>query len=369
MRLVTDKASLVDSLTIAGKAVSSRSSIQVLSGVLLDCSADGAMLSATDMEISIKTPLAGRVEEEGSLVLPARILTDIAKNLSPGRDVVIEQRSGETQVEVRAGESFFMLHSMPASDFPQFPVFPMDTGFTVEKAAFLETIDRVAPSASRDETRPVLTGVLIHVAKSSVKMVATDSYRLSVKETTLSASVADKVQAIIPARSLTELSRIGAASSADSILVVPTDNQVLFEVGGVWIVSRLIDGQFPNYRQLLPETFEYEVSVDKAEILEVVRRVGLLAQRNAPVRLKFADNTLTIAAESQDVGKARESIPVRYEGEEIEIGFNPEYLEAGVNAVTDDTVLLKFISPLRPGLIQGEADDFLYLIMPIRLTD
>ncbi|MCJ7796547.1 MAG: DNA polymerase III subunit beta, partial [Thermoleophilia bacterium] len=146
-------------------------------------------------------------------------------------------------------------------------------------------------------------------------------------------------------------------------------NQVLFEVGGVWLVSRLIDGQFPNYRQLLPETFEYEVSVDKAEILEVVRRVGLLAQRNAPVRLKFADNTLTVAAESQDVGRARESIPVRYEGEEIEIGFNPEYLEAGVNAVTDDTVLLKFISPLRPGLIQGAADDFLYLIMPIRLTD
>lgn len=369
MRLVTDKAGLVESLTTVGRAVSSRSSIQVLSGVLLDCTGERATLSATDMEISIKAPLSGRIEEPGSLVLPARILTEISKNLPAGREVVLEQRAGESQVEVRAAESFFVLHSLPSADFPQFPIFAMDSGFTVEKSAFLATIDRVAPSASRDETRPVLAGVLIHVAKNSVKMVATDSYRLSVKETTLTASVAETVEAIVPARSLTELSRIGSACAADSITIVTSQNQIVFEVGGVWLVSRLIDGQFPNYRQLLPDAFEYEVGVDKAEILEVVRRVGLLAQKNAPVRLRFADNSLTVSAESQDVGRARESIPVKYEGEEIEIGFNPEFLEAGVNAVTNDTVLLKFISPLRPGLIQGAADDFLYLIMPIRLTD
>ncbi len=369
MRLVTDKASLVEALTIAGKAVSLRSSIQVLSGVLLDAVLDGAMLSATDMEISIRTPLTGRVDEAGSLVLPARILTDIAKNLPVGREVTIEQRSGESQVEVRCGESFFLLHSMPAADFPQFPVFPMDARFTVQKAAFLQTIDHVAPSASRDETRPVLTGVLIHVSKSSVKMVATDSYRLSVKETSLDASVADKVQAIVPARALTEISRIGAATQADTLTIVPTENQILFEIGGVALISRLIDGQFPNYRQLLPESFDYEVAVDRAEFLEVIRRVGLLAQRNAPVRLHFTENTLTIAAESQDVGKARESIPVRYSGDDLEIGFNPEFLEAGVAAVNESSVFLKFISPLRPGLIKGEADDFLYLIMPIRLSD
>lgn len=368
MRLTTRKADLVDSLGIVYKAVSTRSSIQVLSGVLLDCTAETPTLSATDMEISLKAPLPGRIDTQGSLVLPARILHDIAKSL-PSGEVVIEQKAGESQVEVRSGESYFALHSIPPADFPQLPVLPLEQGFSVNKGAFLETIDRVAPSASRDETRPVLTGVLIHVSKSSVKMVATDSYRLSVMETPIDASVTDKVQAIVPARSLTELSRIGGQSAADVIHIVPTDNQILFEVGGVRLISRLIDGQFPNYRQLLPETFDYEVAVDKNELLEVVHRVGLLAQKSAPVRLRFEENTLTVAAESQDLGRARESLPVRFTGETLEMGFNPEFVVAGAAAVQGDTVFLRFISPLRPGLIKGEGDDFLYLIMPIRLSD
>jgi DNA polymerase-3 subunit beta len=368
MRIVTHRADLVEALSVAGKAVSTRSSIQVLSGVLLDAKDGGCTLSATDMEISVRTPFKAEVQEAGSLVLPARIFTDIARSL-PDREVVLEQRVGESQVEVRAGDALFLLHALPAADFPQLPVFPQEGGFTVGKGAFLETIDRVASAASKDETRPVLTGVLIHVAKNSVKMVATDGYRLSVKETPAEASVDDKLEAIVPARSLTELSRIGATSAQEEIAVVPTENQVLFDVGGIWLVSRLIDGQFPNYRQLVPETFEYEVAVDKAEFVDVVRRVGLLAHKTAPIRLRFADNTLTVAAESQDVGKATESLPVKYEGDELEIGFNPEFLEAGLHAVSGSTVLLRFISPLRPGLIKGESDDFLYLIMPIRLNE
>jgi DNA polymerase-3 subunit beta len=248
-------------------------------------------------------------------------------------------------------------------------VFPAEQGFTVQKSSFLETVDRVAPAASRDETRPVLTGVLIHVNKSSVRMVATDSYRLSVKETETEASVAERMESIIPARSLTELSRIGGASPEETISLVPGENQVLFQVGGVSLISRLIDGQFPNYRQLLPENFEHEVEVDREEFIDVVKRIGLMAQRSAPIRLRFAENTLTVSAESQDVGRARESLPIRYQGDELEIGFNPEFLEAGALAVAGPTVHLKFISPLRPGLLKGDEEDFLYLIMPIRLSD
>jgi DNA polymerase-3 subunit beta len=144
---------------------------------------------------------------------------------------------------------------------------------------------------------------------------------------------------------------------------------MLFQVGGVLMISRLIDGQFPNYRQLIPETFDYEVAIDHDELLEAVRRVGLLAQKNAPLRLRFADNTLTVSAESQDVGKAHEAIPVQYAGDDLEIGYNPEFLEAGVAAVKEETVYLRFISPLRPGLLKGASDDFLYLVMPIRLSD
>ncbi|OFW61251.1 MAG: DNA polymerase III subunit beta [Actinobacteria bacterium RBG_16_64_13] len=367
MKLVTTKQALVECLGIVNKAVSSRSSIQVLSGVLIDAREEGVTLSATDMEISIKAPLLGDVEQAGSLVVPARIATDIARSLPAGR-VVIEQRAGETQVEIQAGESLFDLHSLPAADFPQLPVLAGER-FTVSRVAFIETVDRVASSASRDETRPVLTGVLVQFTKHAVRMVATDSYRLSVKETPLESSVPGTLQAIAPARTLLELSRIAAALADETIAILPTENQILFEVGGVTLVSRLIDGQFPNYKQLIPETFDYEVAVDHDELLEAIRRVGLLAQKNAPLRLQFADNTLTVSAESQDVGKAHEAMPVQYSGESLAIGFNPEFLEAGVASVKESPVYLRFISPLRPGLVKGAGDDFLYLVMPIRLND
>lgn len=367
MKLVTTKQALVECLGIVNKAVSSRSSIQVLSGVLIDARESGTTMSATDMEISIKAPLAGHVEQPGSLVVPARIATDIARSLPIG-PVSIEQRAGETQVQIEAGESLFDLHSLPAVDFPQLPVLSGDR-FTVSRAAFLETVDRVAPSASRDETRPVLTGVLVHFAKHSVRMVATDSYRLSVKETPLESSVSGTLQAITPARTLMELSRIAATLNEEMIQILPTENQMSFEVGGITLISRLIDGQFPNYKQLIPETFDYEVAVDRDEMLEAVRRVGLLAQKNAPLRLQFVENTLTISAESQDVGRAHEAMPIQYSGEELAIGFNPEFLEAGLASVKESPVFLRFISPLRPGLIKGAGEDFLYLVMPIRLND
>lgn len=367
MKFVTTKQAMVECLGTVSKAVSSRSSIQVLSGILVNVGDDKIMLSGTDMEISIRAPLTGKVENSGSVVLPARIAVDIARSLPLG-DVVVEQRSGETQVEIRAGESLFTLHSLPAVDFPQLPVFKGE-GFTIDKAAFIETVDRVAPSASRDETRPVLTGVSIHFSAGSVRMVATDSYRLSVKETSAESSLTDAVQAIVPARTLIELSRIASGVPENTLTVVPTENQMLFRVGGISLISRLIDGQFPNYRQLIPETFDYEVAVEKDELLDAVRRIGLLAQKNAPLRLRFADNSLTISAESQDVGKAHEAMPIQYSGDELEIGFNPEFLEAGVAAIRESPVYLRFISPLRPGLIKGAGDDFLYLVMPIRLND
>jgi DNA polymerase-3 subunit beta len=253
MKLITTKQALVECLGIANKAVSSRSSIQVLSGVLIEARDEAIVLSATDMEISIRAPLAGRVEQVGSLVVPARLATDIARSLPTG-DVVMEQRPGETQVEIRAGESLFNLHSLPAVDFPQLPAFSGE-GFSVSKSAFIETVDRVAPAASRDETRPVLTGVLIHFAKNCVRMVATDSYRLSVKETPVQSSVSGTLQAIVPARTLLELSRIATAVADETITILPTENQMLFQVGGISLVSRLIDGQFPNYKQLITTSF------------------------------------------------------------------------------------------------------------------
>jgi DNA polymerase III subunit beta len=200
-------------------------------------------------------------------------------------------------------------------------------------------------------------------------MVATDSYRLSVKETKLEEPLAGSFEANVPARALQELTRIVQQTEAATLSVSVRTNQVIFEAGGVVLSSRLIDGQFPNYRQLLPDAYEHELPLGGTEITEVVRRISLLAQKNAPLRLAFAEGELTVSARTPDVGEAQESLPVPFGGEPLEIGFNPEFLRDGLEAVESGNVLLKLISPLRPGLLEAaDGSGFQYLLMPIRLN-
>jgi len=214
-----------------------------------------------------------------------------------------------------------------------------------------------------------VTGVLVNASASELRMVATDSYRLSVKETNLEAPVEGELEANVPARALQELSRIATGGAAESIAIAALQNQVVFTVADVVLSSRLVEGRFPNYRQLLPESYEHELRLNGAELFEVTRRISLLAQKNAPLRLRFAEGSLEISAQTPDVGEARESLPVPFQGEAIEIGFNPEFLRDGLESAESQEVVLKLISPLRPGLIQsGDDGGFLYLIMPIRLN-
>ena len=235
--------------------------------------------------------------------------------------------------------------------------------------AFVETVAKVARSASRDETRPVLTGILVSASGEDLRMVATDSYRLSVKETQLESALEGSFEANVPARALQELTRIVSQAGAEDVAVSVRTNQVVFEVDGTVLSSRLIDGQFPNYRQLLPDAFEHELQLAAGEITDVVRRISLLAQKNAPLRLAFAEGELTVSARTPDVGEARESLPVPFQGEPLEIGFNPEFLRDGLEAIESGDVLLRLISPLRPGLIQSaDGSGFIYLLMPIRLN-
>jgi len=197
-------------------------------------------------------------------------------------------------------------------------------------------------------------------------MAATDSYRLAIKETPC-ASPLDDVEAIIPARALQELGRI--ATSGEEIQLGMHENHVVFGVNDVWLTSRRIDGQFPNYRQLLPERFEQELVLPREELLDVVRRTALLAQRNSPLRLRLQEGELIISAQTQDVGQAQESLPAPYHAAEpMEIGFNAEFLRDGIESVNSETIRVKLISPLRPAVLQGESDDYTYLLMPIRLA-
>src|SRR5207302_9154831 len=300
---------------------------------------------------------------DGSVVVPGRLLVDLVR-LLPDNEVTIEHRVDESVVHVTSGPSTSTLHTYAAEDFPRLPDLDAVGTFTVDRVSLLDTVSRVARSASRDESRPVLTGILVRFEAGKLVMAATDSYRLSVKETELGGDVPE-LEAIIPARALAELSRV--AQVGDAVELGVHDNQVVFAADDVWLTTRRIDGQFPNYKQLLPETFEHEVTLPRAEFLDVVRRVGVLVQRTSPIQLRFADGELRVLARTQAVGEAQETLPVAFSGEPMEIGFNAEFLREGIESVSADDLRLRLISPLRPAVIDGGPDDPTYLIMPIRL--
>jgi DNA polymerase-3 subunit beta len=369
VKLTTSKADLLAQLGTVSRVASTRSAVQALSGVQI-IARDGAVeLRATDMEVGLRVPLVAEVEREGTVVLPARLTLEVVRSL-PGDGLTLELRPGQGDVELVAGSATFHLRTLRAEDFPPFPEpGEGDASVTVPAAAFIETVVMVARSASRDETRPILTGVLVSASGTELRMVATDSYRLSVKETRLETPLAGPVEANVPARALQELARIATATEADTLSVTVRDNQVIFAVDGVVLSSRLIDGQFPNYSQLLPDAYEHELRLAGGELTEVVRRMSLMAQKNAPLRLRFAEGELTVSAQTPDVGEATESLPVPFTGEPFEIGFNPDFLRDGLETIESRDLVFKLISPIRPGLIEAADDSgFLYLIMPIRLN-
>jgi DNA polymerase III subunit beta len=369
MKLSLSVSHLLAQLQTASRVASTRSAVQALSGVMISAQTDSTPeLLATDMEIGLRVPLTADVARPGSAVLPARLLLDVVRSLS-GDQLTMELRSAEQDIELICGATTFHLRTLRAEDFPSLPSPSPETRLTLPLDAFVQTVSRVARSASRDETRPVLTGVLMSASAQELRMVATDSYRLSVKETALEQALQGSIEANVPARALQELVRIAQQAGGDSIAVSVGQNQVIFEIGDIVLSSRLIDGQFPNYRQLLPESVEHELRLASAEVTDVVRRISLLAQKNAPLRLSFSEGTLTISAQTPDVGEASEAIPVPFHGEAFEIGFNPEFLRDGLESIDSDELVLKLISPLRPGLIESpDTGDFVYLIMPIRLN-
>jgi len=365
MKLTSSRDELASKLALAVRAASSKSTIPVLGQVKLSAGDGGVELAATDMELSLRLPLDAQADAAGAVVLP-RLAADIVRTMAEG-PVTIEHRANEGAVSVSGGQSSFALNCLQASDFPDLPA-DEGAGLTVPIEPFVATADRVARAASRDDTRPVLTGVLMRIGPDGITMVATDSYRLAAMQTPLEAPPAETREAIVPARALQEVGRLAAAMKATEIEVVIGEAQALFRIGGARLTSRLIDGQFPDYRQLIPERFEHEVVFDRAEFVSVLSRIGVVAQRSAPIRLAFDQGQITVSAVSEQFGEGHESLPVAFSGEAFEIGFNAEFLRDGVDTVTGDELRLGLISPLRPGLLQGGDDGYRYLLMPIRLN-
>jgi DNA polymerase III subunit beta len=369
VRISCPKDDLLRDLQVVARGVSQRSSVQILSGVLIDApSAEQPVeLAATDMELSVRAKLLADVNEPGRVVVPGRLLLDIVRHLPP-QQVVLSSGDGPGLLKLECGASQYSLHTYDPDDFPRLPEVDHGRTFGVERETFLQAAQRVLRAASSDDSRPVLTGVLVEFSGGVLTMAATDSYRMAVRTTPLEGGPPEDLTAIVPARALADLIRIAASVDGEKQLqIVVEENQVLFGTGDVWLGARRIEGQFPEFRRLLPETFEHEVSLPRAEFADVIARVEVLAGRS-PLRLAFAPGELTVSAQTQEVGEGRESLPCDFRGEPLEIGFNPAFLREGVESIPGDSVLLKLITPLRPGLLTGGTDDYWYLIMPIRLA-
>ncbi|HZQ66384.1 MAG TPA: DNA polymerase III subunit beta [Gaiellaceae bacterium] len=364
LKIICERDELAQKLAVVSRGVSTRTAVQILGGILLRAAGGRVELASTDMELSLRTTLEARVDGEGSVVVPGRLLVDLSR-LLPGSEVSLEHREEENVLHVRCGAAEYRLNTFGAEDFPRLPDPELAQTSTVDADVLLETLASVGRAVSRDEARPVLTGILVRFGDGKLVMAATDSYRLAYRETAVEGPVPD-LEAIVPARALEELRRL--ATGGGSLELGVQENQVVFGVDGTWLTTRRIEGQFPKFDELRPKEFKHEVTLPREELLDVVRRTAVMAHRNSPLRLRFAEGEVTVWTQTQDVGEARESLPLRFEGEPLEIGFNADFLRDGIESASGDELRLRLIDPLRPGLIQGPADDFWYLIMPIRLA-
>ena len=364
LRITCSKDELVQALGVVSRAVSTRTSVQILSGILLEPQRLRAAARGDRHGAFAARDAQAQIEGDGAIVLPGKTFADIAR-LLPADEVSIEHKPAESVVHVTSGTASYTLNTYNPEDFPRLPELDAVTTFAVEREPLLETIGRVARAASRDESRPVLTGILVQFTGGKLVMAATDSYRLAVKETTLEGTVPE-LEAIVPGRALQELARI--ASAGDEVEVGVHENQVHLRDRRACGSRRAAStASSRTTSSCCPEAFEYELTVPRLELLDVVKRASVMIQRSTPLQIRFAEGELTVIARTHEVGESKESMPIAFTGDTLEMGFNADFLRDGLESLEGDDVRVKLISPLRPAVIQGEGDDFTYLVMPIRL--
>ncbi len=370
MKFRAERSEFADAITWALRSVGARATLPALSGVLLRLEGDELQLSSTDLELSGTLRLPVQVEQEGTALIPGRLLGDVVRTLP---NAAVEAEVNGDVLQLTCGRASFALRLMPAEDFPALPQPAEDAAEATLKAdVFATTVTQVGRAASTDEHRPALTGVHLASADGVLTAAATDSYRLAVRSVPWDAAV--DAQALIPRRALDEGRRAAESLGADVHLLLE-GSQATISLPDRRLTTRLLEGTFPEYQNLIPQTVERQLRVDRAALLETVKRVAVVGEANTsatPVTLQISADTVEVTAGSGEVGKAEEALPGQLDGEPLQIGFNPRYLADGLEVAGGEEVTLEFrdeLKPavLRPGAEPDEGGDFLYLLMPVRL--
>lgn len=373
MKFRCERDTLVEALSTAGRAVATRGgALPVLSGVRLEVSGDQLRLAGSDLDLTIQVETAVNGLEDGISVLPARLIAEIVRALEPG---AVTFESGDEEVRVTSGRSQFAVRILPADEFPRLP-FPGEgdtaaggDAVTLGAAEFAEALRQVVRAASSDDSLPVISGVLMTAEGSGLRLVATDRYRLAVRDLPGTTVLRENQHVLVPGRALSELQRL--LSGAESVTLRLGERDASFEVGSVRLTTRLIEGEFPPYQKLIPESMPNRLIVNREALLDAVRRVRLLVKDAiTPVRVSLRPDGVECTVITQELGQATEDLDAKYEGTELVMGFNPSFLIDGLEAVGGDEVALETLDPMKPATVRStEGGDYLYLLMPVRLTN
>lgn len=366
LKFSINQSELQNALSVVLKGVATRSTLPILSGVYLDAQKDSLTLQTTDLELSVQYTVAALVEEPGRAVVPGKLFADIVKNLP---DAAVHVEADEESAVITCDTASFSIKALDPEDFPGFPHVDVTQKIDIPFAQFSSMVRRVARVVSKDESRAILTGVLITIEDQHLKMVATDSYRLAITESEIAEPAAEEFQAVIAGTFLQDIAAL--PKTDDPVSFALAENQIVVTYQDTVFVNRRIEGNFPNYRQLLPDSYNTRVSMPVEHLVAGVKRASLLGQASSPVRfdINIASQTTQLSSVAQDVGSAQETIACAGEGEDVEIAFNYAYLLDGLAAVGTDEVFLEVQSSLKPGIFKAaEPENFLYLVMPVRIA-
>jgi len=364
MKLAVTKEALLEGLQRTQNVVSNRPTLPILTNALLEADEEGLWITTTDLEVGIRCRVEARVEKTGSTTLPARKLVSIIREL-PSSEIILEVAS-KNAASIRCGASFFKIFGLPKEEFPAFPAFEEPKSLKIRQSELKDGLRKTSYAISSDEARYVLNGILFSLKDNKLMLVATDGRRLALFDSDLEFPESHERDFILPTKAVTELQRL--LSEDGEVEISSSENLVSFELNGARLVSKLVEGNYPNYRQVIPGEAKERIALEREAFHNCVRRVSILSSdKTSSVRLNFTKNNLDITANTPEVGEAKESMSINYKGRDISIAFNPEFLMDPLRNLPNDEVFLELIDEMSPGVIKIQTP-FLYVIMPMRVS-
>jgi len=362
MKIQTTKETLLSAIQIVQNVVSPKSTLPILSNILVEAKNEALKLNTTDLDIGISCEITVSVSEDGAITIPAKKFSDIIKELPEGDITIVTKKNN--QIDIEGQNCRFKLIGLPKEEFPKFPEFKEKESIRIQQKIFKEMLRLTSFAVSHEESRYILNGILMEISGSTIRLVATDGRRLAKIENKIEQAIKEDISLIIPAKAVQEIFR--NLKEEGMVAMIRSANQILFDIDGIFIVSRIIDGEFPNYQQVIPPSAPTKIKVNRENLLYAIRRANLLATPDfQAIKFEVFKDKFVISKTTPDIGEWREEVPIQYGGNELIVGFNPSYLIDALKNINDETIEIELLAADKPGVIR--MGNYLYLVLPMRI--